>query len=152
MVQVLFDTQSAVDELKRGGFTDEQAKANVRFVRDALEGGVATKADIEGQSATLRGEMDKQTTALCSEMDRQTTALRSEMDRQTTALRGEMADIRSDLDKQGVAIRGELKTEIQAVRGEIAVLRAEMKTFRFQILASLAGATGLLGVLIRFFS
>ena len=35
MSQVLFDTQFAVDDLRRAGFTDEQAKANVRFVRGA---------------------------------------------------------------------------------------------------------------------
>lgn len=46
MTQVFFDTQSAVDDLERGGFTREQAKANVRFVREALEGTVATKADV----------------------------------------------------------------------------------------------------------
>lgn len=37
MSQGLFDTQFAVDDLRRAGFTDEQAKANVRFVRGALE-------------------------------------------------------------------------------------------------------------------
>lgn len=72
MVQVLFGTQSAVDELKRGGFTDEQAKANVRFVRDALEGGVATKQDVELSAARL----DTQMVELRKDMD----ILRGEMD------------------------------------------------------------------------
>lgn len=85
MTQVLFDTQSAVDDLKRGGFSEEQAKANVRFVREALEGGVATKNDM----AKLDARMDT-------------------------------------LE---------------------ATIRAEMKVLRFQILAALAGATGILGAL-----
>ena len=95
MSQVLFDTQSAVDDLKRGGFTDEQAKANVRFVREALEGGVATKADIE--------------------------------------------KLRGDVEKSEIALRGEMNT-----------LRQEMRTFRFQILLAIAGATGFFGVLRLF--
>lgn len=55
MNSVPFDTQSAVDELTEAGFTPEQARANVKFVRHALEGGVATKADI----AELKGEIEK---------------------------------------------------------------------------------------------
>lgn len=71
MTQVLFDTQSAVDDLKRGGFSEEQAKANVRFVREALEGGVATKADI----ATVRTDVEKAEIALRGGM----STLRAEM-------------------------------------------------------------------------
>ena len=64
MSQVLFDTQSAVDDLKRGGFSEEQAKANVPFVREALEGGVATKGDIE----KLDARMDTLEVAIRAEM------------------------------------------------------------------------------------
>lgn len=85
MVQVLFGTQSAVDELKRGGFTDEQAKANVRFVRDALEGGVATKQDVELSAARL----DTQMVELRKDMD----ILRKDMD----ILRGEMDVLRQQM-------------------------------------------------------
>ena len=72
MVQVLFDTQSAVEDLKRGGFTDDQAKANVRFVREALEGGVATKSDIELAVSKLEGRI--------SETGKDMDILRKDMD------------------------------------------------------------------------
>jgi hypothetical protein len=55
MDTVTFDTQSAVDELKAAGFTEAQAKANVRVVRLAIEGGVATKADL----LEVRHEIEK---------------------------------------------------------------------------------------------
>ena len=74
----------------------EQAKANVRFVREALAGGVATKADID---------------RLDMRMDAMEPGLRSKV--------------------------GSLRTE----------MRAEIKALRFQLLAALARATGLLGAL-----
>ena len=98
MTQALFDTQSAVDELKRGGFSEEQAKANVRFVRDALEGGVARRADVERLELSIQSEV------------------------------------------------GLLRSEAQSLRGE---MRAELKAFRFQIIATVVGASGLLGLLLR---
>ena len=98
MTQALFDTQSAVDELKRGGFSEEQAKANVRFVRDALEGGVATRADVERLELSIQSEV------------------------------------------------GLLRSEVQSLRGE---MRAELKAFRFQIIAAVVGASGLLGLFLR---
>ena len=72
MARGVFDTQSAVDELKRGGFTDEQAKANVRFLRDALEGGVATKQDVELTAAKLQTQM--------AELRKDMDLLRKDMD------------------------------------------------------------------------
>ncbi len=99
MTQVLFDTQSAVDDLKRGGFTDDQAKANVRFVREALEGGVATKADVTAVQRDL-----------------------AQIDARLTA--------KSDL----------LETS----------LRGEMKAMRLQLTITILGASGLLGLLIRY--
>ena len=66
MDAVTFDRQSAVDDLKAAGFTEAQAKANVRFVRIAIEGGVATKADVAevrhelaGLKADLKHEIEK---------------------------------------------------------------------------------------------
>ena len=88
MAQVLFDTQSAVEDLKRGGFSDDQAKANVRFVREALEGGVATKSDVE----RLEARIDLLGADLRGEMNEQRTGLRGEMNELRTELRGEMSE------------------------------------------------------------
>lgn len=88
MQTVLFDTQAAVDSLKDAGFSEEQAKANVRFVRDALEGGVATKADLKELSSALRKDMGE----LRAE-------LRGEMVELRTELRGEMATLQNNMDK-----------------------------------------------------
>lgn len=82
MTQVLFDTQSAVDDLKRSGFTDDQAKANVRFVREALEGGVATKADIEKLEVAMNVQFTLSNTkaaALDNTLRSELGALRSEI-------------------------------------------------------------------------
>jgi hypothetical protein len=44
-----------VDEVTEAGFSPEQARANVKFVRHALEGCVATGSDI----AERKGEIEK---------------------------------------------------------------------------------------------
>ena len=122
MVQVLFDTQSAVEDLKRGGFTDDQAKANVRFVREALEGGVATKADLDAMGAGIRSE------------------LRESSSGSDTKLDSSVADLKHDISM--------LRSEFVALEKRI---QSEMKAFRFQTIAAVIGASGALGIVLKLF-
>lgn len=46
MSTVLFDTQIALDALKKSGVPEEQARDHVRVLADALDQGVATKGDV----------------------------------------------------------------------------------------------------------
>lgn len=88
MTSVLFDTQAAVDSLTEGGFTPEQARANVKFVRNAIEGGVATKSDVQDASTKASAE----TQAVKSELQAEIQALRTE-------LKAEIKDVRNELEK-----------------------------------------------------
>ena len=129
MVQVLFDTQSAVEDLKRGGFTDDQAKANVRFVREALEGGVATKADLEALGTSIRVEFRETADTLSGE----TKAVGSTLDATTIDLNHKIDLLRADTTS--------LEKRIQS----------EMKAFRFQTIAAVIGASGALGIVLKLF-
>ena len=55
MTFVAFDTYAAARTLREAGFDDRQAEAAVAVVRDAITGGVATKADL----AELKADMLK---------------------------------------------------------------------------------------------
>lgn len=60
MTTIPFDTMEAVQRLRGSGMSEEQAKAVTQTVRDAVTGGVATKADIAG----LKGEIGEIKTEL----------------------------------------------------------------------------------------
>ena len=45
--QVLFNQFAYADRLKRGGFSDDQARASAEALGDALTETVATKSDLE---------------------------------------------------------------------------------------------------------
>ena len=55
MTFAAFDTYAAARTLREAGFDDRQAEAAVAVVRDAITGGVATKADL----AELKADMLK---------------------------------------------------------------------------------------------
>ena len=54
---VTFDTLSAAKELRKTGFEDRQAEAVVTTISKAMSETVATKADLELQSATTKADL-----------------------------------------------------------------------------------------------
>jgi chromosome segregation ATPase len=129
MSSVPVDAQSAVDELTQAGFTPEQARANVKFVRSALEGGVATRADI--------GEVRHDMELLNGRMDGLSKELRGEMETLSKELRGEME-----------SLANELRGEMAALRQE---LRGEMEKLQLRMTVLILGTSGALGVFLKFF-
>lgn len=51
--QILFDRLAYVDRLKRGGITDEHARAHAEAMDEALRESVATKADVQRLGAAM---------------------------------------------------------------------------------------------------
>ena len=55
MTVATFDTYAAAKALREAGFDEAQAEAAVTMVRDAVTGGVATKADLAALETRLTG-------------------------------------------------------------------------------------------------
>jgi chromosome segregation ATPase len=114
--QVLFNQFAYADRLKRGGFTDDQARASAEALADALSETVATKSDIaelKTEIAGVRGEIG---------------VVRAEMSALESGLRAEIATVRSDL-----------KAEITAVRTEIAASKNDLIRWIFMLNIATAG-------------
>lgn len=68
MSALAFDTHKAVTALKQAGFEEAQAEAVVTTMGEALDGNVATKADLTEAVATVRTEMAEQFAALYKQL------------------------------------------------------------------------------------
>jgi hypothetical protein len=55
--QILFQQLAYVDRLKKGGFTDDQARASAEALETAFSEAVATKADLKEVEARLSLEI-----------------------------------------------------------------------------------------------
>lgn len=132
MAEILFHTQHAIDDLTRAGVPPEQARAQVKVLRDALEGGMATKAALEKESTLTRSELRQ-------EIKEAETILRQEIKEVETTLRHEIKEVETRLDAKIDRLRIE-------TRSDMAVLRSDMKSCRLQVLLALAGTNGILAL------
>lgn len=106
-MQVLFNQFAYADRLKRGGFTDEQARASAEALSDALSEAVATKSDIaelrtevKGEIAELRGEIAEfksEFNAFKAEVKAEFATIRAEAKAETATLRTEIAASKNDI-------------------------------------------------------
>jgi len=103
------DTHELVKDLKASGFTDAQAEAVTRAVRQAHDfSDLATKSDLALLRGEIRGEI--------GELRREIGEVRGE-------LRGEIGEVRREIGE----VRGELRGEIGEVRREIGEVRGELR-------------------------
>jgi septal ring factor EnvC (AmiA/AmiB activator) len=112
--QVLFNQFAYADRLRRGGFTDEQARASAEALGVALSEAVATKTDI----AEIKGEIAE------AKADAKTEF--AGVAKEFAAVRTEFAAVRTEI----AAVR----TEIAAVRTEIAEVRTEIATSKNDVI------------------
>jgi hypothetical protein len=133
MSAVLFDTHEVVRNLKAAGFTDEQAEAVTRLVRDTLTidlPNLATKTDL----APFATKIDHAET-------------KAEI---KTDLAGTKAEIKTDLSET----KAEIKTELAEIRAEIKIELAEIKAEILKWMVSSIGIQtvviiGAVGALVR---
>ena len=59
MAIAVFDTYAAAKTLREAGFDDRRAEAAAAVVRDAITGGVTTRADLRAAIADLKADMLK---------------------------------------------------------------------------------------------
>ena len=103
---VTFDTLKATQELRKTGFEDRQAEAIVSTISKAMSETVATKADLELQSAVTKADIE----AMGAELRAGTEALRSE------------------LKADNEALRSELKADNEALRTELKLIRQHVES------------------------
>ena len=121
---VTFDTLKAAQELRKTGFEDRQAEAVVTTISKAMSETVATKADLELQSATTKADLQ----LVRSDFE----LLRSEFG----LLRAEFESLRQSVDSRLDASEKSLRQEMAALENRIILkLGGLMVTMTFLLLA-----------------
>lgn len=105
------DTLAVVKRLTASGFSEAQAEAVVEAIGDVRDD-LATRADLQAQSAEFREEM---------------AALRADMQADRAEFRADMATLRSDMQAQMAALRSDMQTEKAEFRSDMAKLRSDMQ-------------------------
>jgi chromosome segregation ATPase len=102
--QVLFNQFAYADRLKRGGFSDDQARASAEALGDALTETVATKSDLERTESALKADLERTESTIKTDLERTKSALKADIER---------VDAKIDV------VRAELKTEIAATKNDL---------------------------------
>ena len=121
-----FDTLKAAQELRKTGFEDRQAEAIVSTISKAMSETVATKADLELQSAVTKADIETLGAELKAELKAETGTLRAELKAGTEALRTEF---KADTE----ALRAEFKADTEALRTELKLFQQSVDS-RFDAL------------------
>ena len=129
----LLDTQKHVDTLRKAGVSEDQSRAHVGVVQDALREGVATKSDLKD----VRAEMQELAARRCYGATRGDEELRAEMQAEMRELRAEMKEMRAETQAEMRELRAEMKemraetqAELKEIRSEMRVFDGETRTFR----------------------
>ena len=124
MSAVLFDTHEVVTNLKAAGFTDEQAEAVTRLVRDTLTvdlSNLATKTDL----APFATKIDHAETK--------------------AEIKADLASTKAEFKTGLASTRAEFKTDLAATKAEIKIELAEIKA---EILKWMVSSIGIQTVVI----
>ena len=92
-----------IRSLEAAGFERAQAEAQVQMVLDAIEGDLATKADLKAELSTIQAEF--------ASVHAKFASVHAELD----SVRGEFKTVRSEIS----AVRTELKSEIMLLKDRV---------------------------------
>ena len=135
MAEAAFNTIAEVQRLRDAGFAQAQAEAITLSIHSGVTGGVATKADIEVQSAETRADI--------AEVRTEIAEVRTEIAALDKKIEVQGATLEAKIDKQG----GELRTEIAKVRGEIATAKFDLT---WRLLGGIALLNGIMFAALRY--
>ena len=128
---------AVVKRLTASGFSEAQAEAVIEAIGDVRDD-LATRADLQAQSAEFRVEMAAQSAEFRGEM----AALRSDMQAERAEFRSEMATLRADMQAQSAALRSEMATLRSDMQSDMQALELRL-TIR---LGAVVGATSLVTI------
>ena len=115
-----FDTLSASKQLREAGMSEGVAEAVVSVFQHAAAmpdiSHLATKADLDAQSAAMKADLEAQSAALRAALDAQGAKMKADLDAQGVRVKADL-----DLTKADI---GALKRDM-ATKADLADLRAE---------------------------
>jgi hypothetical protein len=134
-----FDTLSASKQLREAGMSEGVAEAVVSVFQHAAAmpdiSHLATKADLDAQSAAMKADLEAQSAALRAALDAQGAKMKADLDAQGVRVKADLDLMKADI--------GTLKREM-ATKADLADLRAEFGVKLLQqTLMMIGGVTAL---------
>ena len=134
---VTFDTLKAAQELRKTGFEERQAEAIITTISKAMSETVATKADLELQSAVTKADIE----AMGAELKADTEALRSELKADNEALRTEFKLFQQSVDSRFDALENRLILKLGGLMVTMTFLLLAIGPFYIRWVLSLMGTS-----------
>ncbi|OAS22469.1 coiled-coil domain-containing protein [Methylobacterium platani] len=136
MTAVAFDTLKFARALReRAHLTAEQAEGLSEVFAEAVQGGLPTRADLQGLEGSVTAEFAAVRAEIAGfrvETRNEFAAVRAEMKAEFAAVRSEIAAFKVETRSEFAAVRAEMKAEFAAVRSEMktefAAVPSEMRT------------------------
>jgi hypothetical protein len=134
-----FDTLSASKQLREAGMSEGVAEAVVSVFQHAAAmpdiSHLATKADLDAQSAAMKADLEAQSAALRAALDAQGAKMKADLDAQGVRVKADLDLMKADI--------GALKRDM-ATKADLADLRAEFGARLLQqTLMMIGGVTAL---------
>ncbi len=117
---VTFDTLKAAQELRKTGFEDRQAEAIVSTISKAMSETVATKADLELQSAVTKADIEAMGAELKADNEVLRAELKAELKAETGALRTEFKLFQQSVNSRFEKVDLRFDTLEKSLRQEMA--------------------------------
>ncbi len=122
MSVVIFDTHAVVKQLVAAGFTDQQAEAVTRVVRDAQDVDIstlATKADLAVTKVDLKTELVQTRADMRADFTEATAAIKVDLAETMADMRADLAETKAEILKW---MFGSMGFQIVVVIGAIVSL------------------------------
>ena len=146
MAEAAFNTIAEVQRLRDAGFEQTQAEAITLSIHSGVTGGVATKADLEVQSAETRAEIAEVRTEI-AEVRTEIAALDKKIEVQGATLEAKIDKQGATLEKQIIALDKKIEVQGGELRGEIATAKFDLT---WRLLAGIAAVNGIMFAALRY--
>lgn len=132
MTAVAFDTLKFARALReRAHLSAEQAEGLSEVFAEAVQGGLPTRADLQGLEGSVKAEF----VAVRAEI----AAFQAETKTEFAAVRSEIAAFKVETRNEFAAARSEMKTDFASVRSEMKLLEQRMTIKLGAMLVALGG-------------
>ncbi len=145
MTPFVFDTLSASKQLREAGMAEGMAEAVVSVFQHAATmpdiSHLATKSDLDAQSAMTKADLDAQSAMTKSDLDAQSAMMKADLDAQSAMMKADLdaqsAMMKADLDAQGAMMKAELGAQGAKMKSDLdaqgALLKADIDVMRADI-------------------
>ena len=133
MNDIMFDKLGFIERLQAGGFNENQSRAFVNALDQALREIVATRADIQEAKYELNTNIQKVEIKLSANIQEVKSELSANIQEVETKLSRNIQEVKNELSTNIQEVKNGLSTNIQKIERELEVVKAELAIIKWLI-------------------